>query len=178
MLQHSPWNGGRDSVEAFLEYCKLRNFRCDNYGVARMCQVVGNWFGGTLSIGTVANIKDEDSDWVDNGIYVVKNWEIIKRIPDDMEEQMYHDKIEMLLDIDKEQPERDRLGAQYINAPWVDTKDLKPGDKIYCRFHEDDRLSVEEVIGVHKHPSVDKEYPYIGAREQGQARLQLCRRHL
>ena len=29
------WNGGRDSVSAFLEYCRLRNFRPpeeDNFG--------------------------------------------------------------------------------------------------------------------------------------------------
>lgn len=44
------WNGGRDSVEAFLTYCKLRKFRApdkDNYGWARLCQVISNFFGGT-----------------------------------------------------------------------------------------------------------------------------------
>lgn len=43
------WNGGRDSVEAFLSYCKLRGFRPperDCYGWARLCQVIGNFFGG------------------------------------------------------------------------------------------------------------------------------------
>lgn len=48
------WNGGRDSVEAFLKYMKLRRFRTpdsDSYGWARLCQVIGNYFGGTLSIG-------------------------------------------------------------------------------------------------------------------------------
>ena len=33
------WNGGRDSVEAFLKYCELRGFRAtnrDNYGWARL----------------------------------------------------------------------------------------------------------------------------------------------
>ena len=36
------WNGGRDSVEGFLTYCKLKGYRCpekDNYGWARLCQV-------------------------------------------------------------------------------------------------------------------------------------------
>lgn len=28
------WSGGRDSVEAFLEYCKLRGFRAGDYGKA------------------------------------------------------------------------------------------------------------------------------------------------
>ena len=83
------WNGGRDSVEAFLEYCKLRDFRCDDYGIARFCQVVGNFFGGGLSLGVTTNIKDEDAEWMDNGIYIVKDWEIVGRIPEDISEQRF-----------------------------------------------------------------------------------------
>ena len=49
------WNGGRDSVEAFLEYCRLRGFRApetDDYGWARLCRVVCNYMGGEgLSVG-------------------------------------------------------------------------------------------------------------------------------
>ena len=40
------WNGGRDSVSAFLEYCRLRNFRPpeeDNYGWARLIQIIANF---------------------------------------------------------------------------------------------------------------------------------------
>lgn len=40
--------GGRDSVTAFLRCCKLRNFRRpenDDYGWARLCQVIGNFMG-------------------------------------------------------------------------------------------------------------------------------------
>lgn len=36
------WDGGRDSVEAFLKYCKLKKYRPpeqDNCGWARLCQV-------------------------------------------------------------------------------------------------------------------------------------------
>ena len=42
------WNGGRDSVTAFLTYCKLKGYRppeTDCYGWARLCQVIGNFFG-------------------------------------------------------------------------------------------------------------------------------------
>lgn len=42
------WNGGRDSVEAFLEYCALRGFRSpesDSHGWARLAQVACNFFG-------------------------------------------------------------------------------------------------------------------------------------
>lgn len=43
------WNGGRDSVSAFLTYCKLKGFRPperDNYGWAYLCTTIGNFFGG------------------------------------------------------------------------------------------------------------------------------------
>ena len=46
------WNGGRDSVEAFLEYCKRRGFRPpdqDNYGWARLCQVIAILVGILVS---------------------------------------------------------------------------------------------------------------------------------
>ena len=41
------WNGGIDSVTAFLKYCELKEHRGfdDSYGMARFCQVVGNLFG-------------------------------------------------------------------------------------------------------------------------------------
>lgn len=45
------WNGGRDSVEAFLKYCELRRFHAGNYGAARFVQVVANFFGGGDYIG-------------------------------------------------------------------------------------------------------------------------------
>ena len=54
------WNGGIDSVTAFLKYCELRRFRSldDTYGMARFCQVVGNFFGGSLSIGIETDIDE------------------------------------------------------------------------------------------------------------------------
>lgn len=49
------WNGGRDSVEAFLAYCEARGFRSpsqDNaYGFAQLARVIGNFFGNGLSLG-------------------------------------------------------------------------------------------------------------------------------
>ena len=53
------WNGGRDSVEAFLEYCKIRGFDKFNsdYGFARFLQVVSNFMGGDgLSVGLYLKI--------------------------------------------------------------------------------------------------------------------------
>ena len=62
------WNGGRDSVEAFLKYCELKGYRypeTDGYGWARLAQVIGNFFGGGLSIGIEPRVYDPG----DNGIY-------------------------------------------------------------------------------------------------------------
>lgn len=110
------WHGGRDSVEAFLAYCKLREFRPpenDCYGWARFCQVVGNFFGGDLSIGidTVAKL---DCDNGDNGTYLIKNWQIVGREYGVCREQKYYDFEKILLGIDAAQPEQDRLGAAVI----------------------------------------------------------------
>ncbi len=75
------WNGGRDSVEGFLAYCKKVGHRSpeqDCYGWARLCQVIGNFFGGTTSIG-IDTLDKLDCDNGDNGLYIIKNWEIIGR---------------------------------------------------------------------------------------------------
>lgn len=65
------WNGGPESVRAFLDAAKELDVRTDDtYGPARLCQIIGNWFGGTLSIG-VGSIDDMDCDNGDNGLYVV-----------------------------------------------------------------------------------------------------------
>ena len=75
------WNGGRDSVEAFLKYCELKGYASperDTYGWARLCQVIGNYFGGTNSVG-ISRYEESDRDNFDNGVYIIENWKIIGR---------------------------------------------------------------------------------------------------
>ena len=76
------WNGGVESVLAFLHATDKLGHRdpmVDNYGIARMCQVIGNFFGGTTSIG-VDTLKRLDCDNRDNGVfYVDYGWEIDSR---------------------------------------------------------------------------------------------------
>ena len=110
------WNGGMDSVKPMLEYCRLKGFRFDDYGVARFCQVIGNWFGGDLSIGvdSTKGVSDSSLDPGDNGVYIVENWKIIGRYPRRDHEQNEYDPIEFMIDIDRKQPEREKLGAEYI----------------------------------------------------------------
>lgn len=107
------WNGGRGSIEAFLKYCDLRGFRGfeDDYGMARFCQVVGNFFGADgLSLGVTDYIDSQG----DNGVYVIEGWEIVGRIDADFPdgEHQAQDIKDMLVYIDKAQPEKQQLGEQ------------------------------------------------------------------
>ena len=100
------WNGGRDSVEGFLTYCKLKGYRCpekDNYGWARLCQVIGNFFGGECSVGI--DLYDRlDTDNGDNGVYIIENWEIVDREFFEGEEQDAYNLDEALETINKCMP--------------------------------------------------------------------------
>ena len=113
------WNGGRDSVEAFLKYCELKGYRpptMQNYGWARLCQVIGNFFclnghddGLSLGVDRVSNL---DCDNWDNGVYIIDGWKIIGREHMRGEEQQYYPLVDMLIGIDSMQPVK--LGEERI----------------------------------------------------------------
>ena len=71
------WNGGPESVYTFLEYMEKANCRMagdPSYAAARFCQIAGNYFGGTLSLG-VCNVKPQDVENIDpgdNGIFIIE----------------------------------------------------------------------------------------------------------
>ena len=80
------WNGGRDTIQPLLKYCELKGYRppsSDSYGWARLCQVLGNFFGGTNSVGIGTYTTDREMDPGDNGIYVIDGWEIVERLTTD-----------------------------------------------------------------------------------------------
>lgn len=147
------WNGGIDSVTAFLEYCKLKGYRnfggnfADGYGVARFCQVVGNFFGGGLSVGIEDGVEEteECARYLDNGIYVIDGWDISKRIGCTGGREGY-DLQEMLLDIDNCQPESEQLGEDYILADVVDASELKINDKVYILSYKE-KPELHTVVG-------------------------------
>ena len=87
------WNGGRDSVEGFLQTAKYYGLRSGSYGVARLTQIIANGLGGTLSLG-VDLLKNLDCDNYDNGVYWIdQNFNIVDREyinrPDFKEQQQY-----------------------------------------------------------------------------------------
>lgn len=141
------WNGGVDSVTAFLKYCELRGFRSfeDPYGLARFCQVVGNFFGGGLSIGIESNVSEEKDYAMDNGLYVVKGWKVIRHINKPSFRDDY-DIDEMLKVIDERQPESEQLG-EFLDAVETPLSEIKVGD---IAFVQSIRESWEkhEVIGI------------------------------
>lgn len=130
------WNGGRDTVEPLLRYCELQGYRppsSDSYGWARICQVVGNFFGGTLSVGVGPYTDDAGMDPGDNGIYVIEGWRIAERLTTEYdgdwkpvgvrrvepcEEQSSYDFDEMLRAFDESMPEGLRLGVLMCNKKW------------------------------------------------------------
>lgn len=105
------WNGGRDSVEAFLTYCKIKGYRppdSDNYGWARLCQVIGNFFGGELSIG-IDKCYCLDCDNGDNGTYIIKGWDIVDRKYHKYGEQNRYDLLEFVKAINEAQPVKEQM---------------------------------------------------------------------
>lgn len=79
------WNGGEESVQAFLDVAKTRGFRDpssdESYGLARLCGLIHEFFGvdqdTSLGIGTLEQL---DCDNYDNGVYVIgKDWQVVDR---------------------------------------------------------------------------------------------------
>lgn len=128
------WNGGRDTIEPLLKYCELQGFRPpskDCYGWARMCQVMGNFFGGSLSLGIGTYTTDRQMDPGDNGVYVIEDWRIADHLRTEYdsdwnpigmrsfepsEEEDWHKFDEMLHAFDEAMPEGLRLG-DFLDAP-------------------------------------------------------------
>lgn len=131
------WNGGYDSVNAFLKYCALQDFRSPSedltYGFARLTQVICNFFGGGLSCG-VGPLNKLDCDNFDNGVYIIDGWDIVGRKYHDGPEQNEYNLEEMLLDINAHQPENMQLAKEVIIARsqqngWISPK-FKKGEKV------------------------------------------------
>ena len=93
------WNGGRDSVEAFLDATRRLGVRKNDpsYAMARLTQIIANYLGGTLSIG-ISSVGDWALDFLDNGIYWVDELEIYDRTDtyDGHQEQNSYDHEELV----------------------------------------------------------------------------------
>ena len=112
------WNGGRDSITAFLKYCELQGFtspddKYSTYGWSQFAQIVSNYFGGKTSL-RIDKCKNLDCDNYDNGVYFIENWQIVGREFMRHEEQDEYPLKEMLLDIDEKQPAFMQIRAKIL----------------------------------------------------------------
>ena len=106
------WQGGATSIKAFLTYCDMRGFRHpdeDNYGWARLIQVIANFMGGDgLSVG--ADTLDHlDCDNWDNGTYIIKGWKVVGHEYNKATKDTYKI-IDLLKAIDEAQPKEQQIG--------------------------------------------------------------------
>ena len=161
------WNGGVDSVTAFLKYCELKGYRSfngDGYGIARLCQVIGNYFGGSLSLGIepiTHELTEEFADNYDNGIYIVDGWEICERISPSGHEG--YDLTEMLIGIDKAQPLDEQLGEDFFKAEEVDAMELNVGDTVLVISYtgKAERHTVQGFADENNLPDLNR--PFLGS---------------
>lgn len=124
------WNGGIDSVAVFLKYCELRGFRSpseDNYGWARLCQVIANFFGGSMCIG-IDSLENLDCDNGDNGMHIIGGWKVVGRKYDRFVEPPEVSD-EDLLYLDSRQPESEQIG-EYLKAEPIGDRRLNIGDEV------------------------------------------------
>ena len=91
-------NGGYDTIKPLLDVAKTYSIRGDDYGIARLAQMLGNFFGGTLSLG-VSTLEKLDRDNGDNGTYVIDSrFNIVDRLFNRTKsEQDFHPYKEMVL---------------------------------------------------------------------------------
>lgn len=121
------WNGGPDSVDAFLLYCKLKGYRTpdtDNYGWARLCQVIGNFLGGSTSIG-IDQCCNLDCDNGDNGTYIIKDWHVVGRKYKCGRREGY-DLLTSLQRINEKQPMFEQLPADVLEKGAAEFLDPTP----------------------------------------------------
>ena len=107
------WHGGRQWVEAFLKYCELQQYRTDDYGWANLCKVIGNFFEDGLSLG-IDTLDHLDCDNYDNGVYIIKDWEIVDRKFFNGQEENHYPLYEQLEVINNCMPEAQRLPEEML----------------------------------------------------------------
>ena len=111
------WNGGRDSVEGFLTYCKMKGYRSpdtDIYGWASLANVISNFFSCQGMCIGLDKVKNLDCDNYDNGVYLIEGWEIVDRKFMRNNEQYCYNLEEMLIEIDEHMPKKEQLGKDRI----------------------------------------------------------------
>ena len=146
------WNGGRDSVSAFLKYCKLKGYRSpstDCYGWACLCNVISNFFGDGMSLGIDIASRLDCKNY-DNGVYIIDRWEIVGRLYNHGTEQSNYDVDSFVLELNERMPEQSRIDArvlkELLKAEEIPYQELTMGNVIWTQYFGDwEKLIVTEV---------------------------------
>lgn len=139
------WYGYREFVESVLAYCDVKKYRSpdvdDEYGWARLCQVVGNTIGGNLSVG-VGIFNRMDTDNWDNGTYIIKDWDIVDRLfTHSKDEKMKDTMFENLKYINNKQPKDEQLKEEELEA-FAKLWEIRHLD----RLNDERKVEVEKII--------------------------------
>lgn len=143
------WNGSRNNIESFLAYCDMKGYRppeIDEYGWARLCQVIGNTIGGTLSVG-IGRYENQDKDNGDNGVYVIKDWDIIDREYYPYNEEHEDDILGALEYINLSMPANEQVTAEQLidySNQWIIKHQDYFKDKNIDYYNEDNIKSLEQ----------------------------------
>ncbi|AUI01352.1 hypothetical protein H2C43_07195 [Corynebacterium glutamicum] len=150
------WNGGRDSIEAFLAYAayaQLPPINENNDWLPPFITVLKNFFGNDGSGVYLEPVNQDYLDGIDydNGVYMLDDYEITERINPPAVEQDSHDLHDMLIKIDKAQPPVDQLGS-FLHGLETSVADLGVGDRVFLpRFSTFDkklgRYRIHTVLG-------------------------------
>lgn len=168
------WNGGRDSVEPVLTYCRIKGYRNPNediYGWARLCQVLGNCLGGGLSLG-INTYGKLDVNNGDNGVYIIdENWNIASREFFKRQEQQEYDFLETLIEINSSQPESERVEVKELCDYVIQNKGYtleRVVEHLETALREADIATKKGVMD-----AVQKYYNELKASLQGHRKLEL-----
>ena len=94
------WNGGRASIDGFLQACKALGYRSPQfdptYGMAQLTRVIATFFGDGLSVG-IGRCSQLDCINHDNGVYLIGgDWEIVGRKYNEGTEEVNEEKTEKI----------------------------------------------------------------------------------
>ena len=150
------WYGYREFVESALAYCDLKQYRNpdvdDEYGWARLCQVLGNTLGGTISLG-IGKFERMDTDNWDNGTYIIEGWVIKERLYQQYEDAKMKDPMfENLKYINEKQPKDEQLKDEELKA-FAELWEIKHID----RLNDERKAYVEEKIKLQKQEEKEKQ---------------------
>lgn len=150
------WYGYREFVESVLAYCDLKQYRNpdvdDEYGWARLCQVIGNTLGGTTSLG-IGKFERMDTDNWDNGTYIIEGWDIKERLYQQYEDAKMKDPMfENLKYINEKQPKDEQLKDEELRA-FAELWEIKNID----RLNDERKAYVEKKIKLQKQEKQKKQ---------------------